>query len=415
MSKKILKNIVCCLVLSWSGLSAYSIERFAKCIAKQTNLFSHNLYQQFNLQADLIRSTPENILFSPYSISTALAMTFAGAKDQTREEMMQAVGLSMERCLFFGSKRIAQILSKKTSINVANKIFAHQDYSIEQDFTDKLTEYFNAPIEQVNFATQGAIDTINGWVSGQTREKIKTIVSSRDVDSNTRMVLANAVYFKSDWLKKFKAHDTRVEAFYKSEDDPMPVDMMQQTSTFKYVENEDLQLIELPYDKDDMSMFIALPREGKLANVEKTLNTDNFEKLMSEMNMHTVNVKLPKFKFETSYSLRDTLSNMGMPTAFGPSADFSGITGSKDLYISDVLHKAVIEVDEQGSEAAAATAVVMNMKATFHTRLPLTIMFEANRPFLFFIRDNETGLFLFTGRVCEPAEMSTSPEQNSSR
>jgi serpin B len=434
-TKKILKSVACCLALLGSGLSAFKPDEPEQvsdntpvCTALihntkiTSNNFAHNLYQQFNTGS-------KNILFSPYSILTALAMTYGGAVGQTREELEAVAGFWGERWMFWGNQEMEKILRSKTSVNIANKIFAQENYTLESDFTHVLTEYFSAPIEQVNFATQDAIDTINNWVSKETREKIRSIVSKQDVNSSTRMVLANAVYFKGDWEKEFKANDTQIDVFYKLQDgavpvETVPVDMMQQTETFKYVENQDLQLIELPYAKDNMSMFIALPRAGKLAHVEKTLtknylaaggpvttiSVNRFENLISQMTMRTVTVKLPKFKFETSYSLKETLSGMGMPTAFSPAADFSGMTGNKDLYISNVLHKAVIEVDEKGSEAAAATAVVMNMKSTAHTRLPLTTLFEANRPFLFFIRDNETGLLLFTGRLFEPqipADMST--------
>jgi serpin B len=250
-------------------------------------------------------------------------------------------------------------------------------------------------------ATEQSRQTINNWVEDKTNNKIKDLIPAGALDSTVRFVLTNAVYFKGRWVKQFEEADTTDEDFMINENETVTVPMMSRTddnAEFNYAETENLQVLELLYQGEDLSMIVLLPKTNNLSSVEDSLTVENLNEWRSQLVEQRVNVFIPKFTFETKYFLSQNLISMGMPTAFTPSADFSGMDGTTNLYIASVIHQAFVEVNEEGTEAAAATAVIGVMGSA----PSLTKIFRADHPFIFIIQERSTGNILFLGRVVNP-------------
>jgi serpin B len=262
---------------------------------------------------------------------------------------------------------------------------------------------YAAKVTNVNFITESekSRQTINNWVEDQTNDKIEGLIPRGALDYMTRLVLTNAIYFKGDWVLKFDKRKTREEDFKISPEKTVKVQMMSLTgekAKFNYAETENLQIIELPYEGEELSMLILLPKENDLTSVEDSLNAKKLSELKAMLREQKMNVYMPKFTFETKYFMAETLAKMGMPTAFSMDADLSGMDGTKDLFIDKVIHQAFVEVNEEGTEAAAATAVVVGLKGI------MSNVFRADHPFIFLIQDRETGNILFLGRVMDPTK-----------
>jgi serpin B len=266
-------------------------------------------------------------------------------------------------------------------------------------------KYYGGKAANVDFVTETekTRQTINSFIEEQTRDKIKDLIPKNAINPLTRLVLTNAIYFKGTWEWEFDKGDTKDRPFYITPDNPVDVPMMYMEpdkAELNYLETEDLQVLELPYKGDDISMLILLPREDiGLEAIESDLSAEKLEEYkagMEKIKLDTIH--LPKFEFDTKYLMAQTLSNLGMPSAFNSGkADFSGMTGTRDLFISSVIHQAYVKVDEKGTEAAAATAVVMTMTAA-----PTRYVFKADHPFIFIIHEKQTGNILFLGRVVDP-------------
>ncbi len=363
--------------------------------SESINQLSIDLYRSLSTEND------NNLFLSPYSISTALAMVYGGAGGTTEEQMNRTLHFggqgATHPALSHFRKKLNSIQKKRhIQLNVANSLWPQKDYTFLPDYLAMTTEFYGSEIEAVDYRTdtEGARTKINDWVADQTNDRIKDLIPEGMLDPLTRLVLANAIYFKGDWASPFKPGRTRPAPFKLLDGTTVEVPMMSQTAHFKLSHTPEFQALELPYEGDDLSMLILLPSEpGKLPNLEKSLTSETFDRL--EFNEMKVMVHLPKFKIESSFSLGDTLAAMGMPLAFSDQADFSGMTGTRDLFIGAIVHKAFVEVNEEGTEAAAATAVGMRT-----TSMPS--MFKANHPFLFLIRENKTGTLLFIGRVTDP-------------
>jgi serpin B len=285
---------------------------------------------------------------------------------------------------------------------VANALWGQKGYAFKPDFTKLLEKSYGAGLNDVDFAqSKEAAKTINDWVAKQTKDKIKDLIPEAAITDLTRLVLTNAVYFKSNWDNKFTKAATKDAPFKLSTDKSLDVPMMHQRSHFGYVENDDLQVLELPYTQNELSMLVVLPRKDNgLADVEKTLTADIIEKWLKDKKHELVDVTMPKFTFSSEFGLAGTLKAMGMTDAFDAGkADFSGMTDKEKLCISAVIHKAFVAVDEDGTEAAAATAVMMTGSA-MRVEQPKT--FLADHPFVFIIRHNATGEILFMGRLANP-------------
>jgi serpin B len=370
--------------------------------------FAFDLYQA-------LRDKEGNLFYSPYSISLALAMTYAGARGETEQEMADTLRFLLAQDDLHRAFNALDIeLASRGEgaqgrddqgfrLNIVNAIWGQRDYPFLDEFLDTLAENYGAGLRLLDFikAPEESRITINEWVSDQTEERIKDLIPQGAIDSLTRLVLTNAIYFNAAWQYPFDENDTQDGTFYLLDGSEITVPMMHQTEDFSYAEGDGYQVVQLPYDGRELAMVILLPRSGQFEAFEDTLGAQQVAAMIHDLERRQVILTMPKFEFESEFSLKQTLAAMGMPTAFSDGADFSGMTGNRELKISDVIHKSFVAVDEAGTEAAAATAVIMEM-----TALPPAEAVEVSidRPFLFLIRDIDTGTILFVGRVTNPAE-----------
>ncbi len=363
---------------------------------------------------DLYRELGQgNLFYSPYSISSALAMTYAGARGATAQQMAQVLHFQLPgdrlHPAFNGlDQQLAQRGQgaqgkdgKGFRLRNVNALWGQNGYTFLPEFLDTLAQNYGAGLRLVDFAkTEDARQTINGWVSQQTEDRIKDLIAKGTLDSATRLVLTNAIYFNAAWAFPFKVEQTRDGQFNLADGGKVTVPTMYQTGNFAYAQGDGYQAVALPYDKRELSMLVIMPSGGQFTAFEKSLDARRVDNIVSSLNYKRVALGLPKWKFEASFQLAATLSKLGMHDAFIlGAADFSGMDGTRNLYIGQVIHKAFVAVDEAGTEAAAATAVVM--PAAGMVEAPLVV--NIDRPFIFLIRDDATGAILFTGRVMNPA------------
>jgi serpin B len=378
-------------------------------VASGNNEFGWDLLHQLQTESG-------NLFYSPFSISSALAMTWAGARGDTEAQMAQTMHYNLDQASFhpafnglmlaLDSRAKAEGIEadKAFKLHVANALWGQRGFSFVSSFLDTLALNYGTGMYLVDFQNnpEGARQDINNWVSKETEEKIKDIVPPGVIDPMTRLVLANAIYFKADWASEFEKDDTADQEFHLADGSTVSVPTMFQNGSFRFTAGNTLKAIELPYAGDQLSMVILLPHEGQLEAVQAGLNSASLDTLLNSMEYKNVDLYLPKFKYEYSLSLTDALVKMGMTDAFDASkADFSGMDGARDLYIGDVLHKAFVAVDEAGTEAAAATVVIMELTSMMPES---AIEFRVDRPFLFVIRDIPTGTILFVGRVMNPSK-----------
>ena len=387
-----------------------TITAAADAIVQGNNEFALDLYSR------LAQAEKSNLFFSPYSISSALAMTFAGACGDTEQKMASVLRFpaDQEQVHAAFSNLNQQILTGSKhgyTINVANRLWGQQGFRIAKQFLDILRTRYGADLEQMDFAKQPeqASQKINGWVEDQTAGKITNLISPEALSELTSLLLVNAVYFKGDWTEKFDEGSTEEAPFHLGILNKNKVQMMHQQADFSYTKVGGVQILELPYGNRDLSMVVLLPnRIGGLAKLESALSVSNLSKWTSALVPQSVKVFLPRFRLTEQFALAEVLKSMGMASAFElGSANFFGITDPGacmviPLCISEVLHKAYVEVNEEGTEAAAATAVTMELcSAAFHRPPPVPV-FRADHPFVFLIRHNESGSILFLGRVANP-------------
>ena len=369
------------------------------------NKFALDLYSEY-------KSEEGNVFFSPYSISTALAMTHEGAKGQTAEEMQSVFYFpeddSVRRSGFANLYNEINKGDKNFKLSTANALWAEQNFQFLEEYFNLINQYYDGKVTNLDFKqdSEGSRVIINNWVEDKTNNKIKDLIPSGLITPMTRLVLTNAIYFKGDWVKQFNEDETREQDFKVSSNNNVKVKMMQRTddeSIFGYAENNQLQILELPYSGEELSMLLLLPKDDNLESFENSINSEKLSEWKSDLNEQRVDIFIPRFKFETKYLMADTLSQMGMPTAFSNAADFSGMTGRRDLFISQVIHQAFVEVNEEGTEAAAATAVIMK-EFSAGPGGPKTPVFMADHPFIFIIQQKDSGNILFMGRVSNPVK-----------
>jgi len=352
----------------------------------------------------------KNVFISPFSLSTALAMLFSGAKGTTAQQMREVLGYNMVNMMdsqvfeqyheILENLKTIQKKNNENSLNVANKIVVQKNFDILSSFEDNLKQNFESSVDIVDFKDNKTPEKINEWVSKQTNDKIKKLIDG-PMDPNTKMVLLNAIYFKGVFQTKFDEKKTREEVFFTDDNQQKTIEMMIRKGEFNYtvIPELDSTMIEIPYTGHDFSLYVLLPNERQgLKKLNNEINDWSLiEKSIDNKDKRTVDVALPKFKIETSYKLKNTLSSMGMSAVFSPSSDLSGIDGSQDLEVSEVVHKAFVEVNEEGTEAAGATAIEINSRASIDD--PMIPVFRADHPFIFFIRDNVNRMNLFLGQV----------------
>jgi len=285
-------------------------------------------------------------------------------------------------------------------LNIANAIWEWERYQFLEDFLDVWALNYGAGLRLLDFVgdSDGSREIINDWVSDQTEERIKDLIPQGAIDAMTRLVLANAIYFKADWLVRFEESGTEDAPFTLLDGSQVGVPMMSQVDPFAYAGGPGYKAIELVYYGEEISMVVFLPDESNFDAFEDTLNPELLQSILDDLEMTSLSMRMPKFEFESEFSLVKALKEMGMPSAFTEEANFSAMDGTRNLVISDVVHKAFVSVDEAGTEAAAATAVII---AEMSAEVP-DVEMHLDRPFIFGIRDIETGTLLFLGRVMDP-------------
>ena len=370
----------------------------ARAAAGAINAFSMDVYAA-------LRSRTGNLFLSPYSISTALAMTYAGARGTTADEMAKVLHYDVDQAKLhaaFGQLLETTKAGKGYELSVANALWGQKGFQYLKEYLALVADHYGAGLSELDFVSnaEGARKTINTWVEKKTRKKIKDLIQRGVLGPATRLVLTNAIYFKGKWSSQFKEQATRDAPFHLAGGNTADVPMMTQKAKCGYAETDDLQVLEMPYEGEELSMVVLLPKATDgLPAFEKTLTQAKLDAWLAALRPREVVVFLPKFKMTSQFELSETLGSMGMPLAFSPAADFSGMTGKRDLMISNVIHKAFVDVNEEGTEAAAATAVVVGLTSAAPT--PVTI-FRADHPFVFLIRDRRSDSILFIGRVANP-------------
>lgn len=391
----------------FAGKEAYIIDpqvdaQAVKAAAEANNAFALALYQQ-------LAESDGNLFYSPYSIYTALMMTYAGAAGQTAEQMKQALEITVPEGEAHAALNALNLTLKNNSMfdgapvfsfNVANQLWGQKDFAFNEQFLNTLSAYYDANLKTVDFRdSENARALINLWVAAQTNDKIKDLIPEGVLNALTRLVLTNAVYFKAAWMNQFDPANTAPGTFTLSDGSQVDVPMMRAQRSMQAFVDEQFAVVELPYVGGRYSMALVMPAQDGLAEFESSLDAERLNKILGSLSTASVTLSLPKFKLESSFGLSEAMKTLGMTDAFTPGlADFSGMEGTRNLYISDLLHKAYVDVNEEGTEAAAATAVVVGM-----TSMPAeSYTIDFDRPFLFLIRDIQTNAILFMGRMADP-------------
>ena len=377
-----------------------------RSLVDNNNTFAFDLYRSLQAQDG-------NLIYSPYSISLALAMTYAGVRGETEAQMAQVLHFLSQDHLHPAFNALDLQLAERgkapseeetpLQLDIANAVWAEQAYPFLQSFLDTIALNYGAGIQLADFINQyeDVRREINAWVSDQTEGKIKDLIPQGALDSDTRMALVNAIFFKGDWLNTFDAESTQDAPFHLLDGSEITVSMMNQDAFIPYVQGDGWQAIELAYEGETAAMDIIVPDEGRFEEVQSGLDYETVSSILGSLQPTSVTLGLPKFTFESEFALSDQLRALGMTDAFDPDrADFSGMSDRRDLYITEALHKAFVAVDEKGTEAAAATAVIVGV--TSAPAFDVTLIID--RPFIFLIRDLPTGQILFVGRVLNPAK-----------
>jgi serpin B len=370
--------------------------------------FAWELYQ-------VLKEEDGNLFYSPHSISLALAMTYAGAKGETAKQMADTMHyLLSQSALHPAFNSLALELSKRGEgaqgkdekgfrLNIVNAIWGQKDYKFLSNYLDLLAINYGAGLRVLDFIKDPNASriTINDWVSDQTEGRIKDLIPEGSITPLTRLVLTNAIYFNAAWLSPFEEGATANGLFHLINGTDVTVPMMRNTESYGYLKSGNTLAVELPYDGSELSMVILTNTTGKFSDFESNLTYSAIKAILDDLQYTQVALTMPKFEFESQFGLKDALKRMGMVVPFDPmSADFTGIATTEGLQIDDVIHKAFVSVDEAGTEAAAATAVIVG--TTSMPAEPVTVTLD--QPFVFLIRDIQTGAILFIGRVMNPAD-----------
>ncbi len=370
-------------------------------VVEGNNHFATDLYSQ-------LKDNGGNVFFSPFSISTALAMTYEGARGQTAEEMSAVLHLPANSTVRRDdyAALLASINSGNNNyeLKTANDLWIQEDKPLSESYMQTIQDYYGGTANTLDFMgnPEDSRLTINNRVEQQTNGRIKDLIRPGFINYDTRLILTNAIYFKGKWAQTFDSSLTEEKNFTLARGMKKKVPMMHATEQFFYTEIDGIQILEMPYSGGNLSMLVLLPEEGELDQLEDSLTSENLDSWRQDLSEQKVSVYFPKFKFETGFSLGETLQDMGMQQAFSNPADFSGITQTEGLKISDVVHKAFVEVNEEGTEAAAATAVGMGITSAPMEEPPKIPEFNADHPFIFMIEERDSGSILFMGRMADP-------------
>jgi serpin B len=406
-----MKSLLCTCLALFAGHAVFAAPTSSNAADQAeavngSNAFAVDLYAQLSKQ-------PGNLFFSPESISTAFGMAYAGARGETATEMQHVFHFTLPPDRLhpaMGALLAAMNAQHKGyELNVADALWAQQDASFEESYLKLVQSDYGAGFHRINFkiSPDSVRATINAWVEKQTNDKIKDLLGPGVLNSSTRLVLTNAIYFKGDWQEPFDTGATQKEEFHLSTTQWVMAPMMHRTGSYSYYDGGTFQALELPYAGNEISMVVLLPKQTDgLAVLEQSFASGVAGGWIQKLEpVDKVILTLPRFTMTQQFELSSALSAMGMAQAFGSSADFSGMTGKPDFSISAAIHKAYIDVNEKGTEAAAATSIVMRstaMRQEFPA--PPPIVFRADHPFLFILLDTRSGSMLFLGRVADPTK-----------
>lgn len=373
----------------------YTQEKYSPVAAN--NRFAINFYQQ------LVNENPkQNLCFSPISLSESMAMTYHGAKEKTQEEIQKVMGFQKNSSDvnkgFLKLNSRLKAYTKNIEFVKVNSLWAQKDYTFKKQYFDEVVNSYVANFSNVDFKKKKnrkkTIEKINQWANKNTQGKISAFINPDALSKNTRLILANAIYFNAQWQISFDKEKNRTEDFYTLEQ-TQRVEYMRNKSGFNYYYDDLIDVLELPYQGKQQSMFILLPKQRDgIRKLEKTFDMFYLNNILADKRPESVIVTLPKFSISSDYELSKTFKNLGMVHPFDDDADFSGMTGKQNLFIDKIFHKCTLEVSEKGTEASAASAVVMSRKNGHRD-----VAFMADHPFMYIIRDNNTGTILFMGHV----------------
>lgn len=376
-------------------INAESVEEYD--IATANNAFAFDMYS-------MIKNNGDNVFFSPYSIFSAMAICYDGAESTTKEQISNVFYYPLSKPVLEGtSKEIIDLIKSgndEYELKSANALWVLEDYTLNEQYVSNAEAYYDGKVTPLDFAGQPEDSrlVINDWIEDKTNDKIKDLLAKGSIDGVTRLIITNAVYFNGIWLQEFEEAGTRKRTFYLSDGQEKKVDTMYVVGTFNYGEDGNAKILELPYKGDNISMYIVLPYENDIEGFENDFTFGYYNDLKDTLNSDQVKILLPKFMFDAKAELNEPLQDMGIVDAFDSSkANFTGISASGGLFISGVVHQAHIEVNEKGTEAAAATMIVMEESAPYNK-----YEFTADHPFMFFIEDKRTGCVLFMGKVENP-------------
>ncbi|NVO08838.1 MAG: serpin family protein [Bacteroidales bacterium] len=374
--------------------------------AQKSNISDYNNQFAFDFFKKVSDNDAGNIFFSPISISTAMGMTYVGANGETQNQISKVFHFPANSSKFHRLQgSIPKLLSSKADsikLSMVNTIWLEKTYTIKKAFDKTLKDEYRASLERADFINkyEESRILINNNISKATSDRIKDLLPPNSLNSLTRLVLTNAVYFKADWKTKFQKERTGDAKFYVTPQKPIKCKMIGLKSKFNYFEDDKVQAIEIPYSGNNFSMLIILPQQDQNIDVLiKGINQDYLNSIINGLTEQSISISIPKYKLSTGYQLKKVLSDMGMPQPFSDDADFSKMSSGNNLKISNVFHKAFIEVNEEGTETSAATAVVIAMKS-----IGIERTFIANRPYIFLIREKSSGLVLFMGRINDPTK-----------
>lgn len=366
------------------------------------NRYSFDLYRETKVEK-------ENLFLSPLSTYHALFVAYKGSKNKTKQEFEKVLYLKSSASLINDYLyNIASTSDSCSGFKVSNVIWVDKSLQIEEGYRKSVASNYSSDFMQTGFAnTESAVSDINRWVSEKTNRRINEIVSAANISSNTKLLISNAVYFKGEWLNKFEKQKTISAPFFTNVENQYKVDFMNMTESLPYYENDDYQVISKPYRNSDLSFCIILPKKlFGIEEIEKKMNNDFLKKILDSTYSTETFLSIPKLKLESSYILSDALINIGLKSAFTNEADFTGITKEEPLWLGQVLHKTWIELDEEKTEAAAATTTIMIRGR------PTYKVFKADHPFVFFIIDKNTKAILFMGRYVKPPNGETIEKEN---
>lgn len=393
-----MKNILFSLILIVVSICSVAQKNGA---SESINAFSFKLFEQ-------VYDKEQNSFFSPYSVFGALSMTYEGAENQTKLEMGKALEIENDKNMPEDFMNLTKSFESNKNYNLltANSIWLHKTFKLKKNYAKTTAEYYDAVCKNVDFendnSREKARTEINDWVEKQTNKMIKDFIKQGVLDKTTAMVLVNAVYFKALWSLDFSEDETVEDKFIAASGETQNCKMMNNHLSTKYFEDETIQAIEIPYENKSASMMVILPKENSNFKLN-TLDSKFYNEIINSFQVKSIKLSFPKFRLDVSYELSKPMKQLGMKTAFEKSADFSGISGSKDLIVSNIIHQSVIEVSEKGTEASSTTAVISMRSTKIAKDLP--IVFKADRPFVFIIKDNTSNTILFMGYMANPPEL----------